>query len=503
MKTILDIIFDRSAKEPERVVFVAANESIQYKRFAEMIDTTAYNLQSYGIKSNEVVSVSITEPLEYICCLFALCRLGAIVNPVNSSLKKGDISNILHTVKPSFVVTDQETEVFEEIYKPENHSLPFCIRYQLLNTHIRPLDGKGIPFPRDYETMGCYLSSGSTGAPKCIYLTNEALTTAASLSAEQFNFTDQDLIITALPLTHLYGGNTILAAGILSGAAMMFEESFQYNKILEKMKEYKTTVFAGVPTMFEYLNKHAKFSAESYNFPQLKMAISAGAMLSQQTSAEFNHYFGIPIINHYGLTEAAGFISANDPLRFKEANCIGIPSEKFHIKIVNDQNEDVQDCEIGELLIKADHLQPAAKGLYSNSETPWFEDGFLRTGDIVKRGAEGELYIVGRAKEIILTGGYVVNPFEVEEYIKLLDYVSECVVFPAYDELMGEIPVAAVVLEANTRLGNEEITKHCIKGLISYKCPQRIIFLSELPRTSTGKIKRQELIRQYGQFQMR
>lgn len=498
MKTILDIIFERSDKEPERVVFVAANKSIQYKTFAKMIDTTAYNLQSYGIKSNEVVSVSINEPLEYICCYFALCRLGAIVNPVNSSLKKGDLSNLLHAVKPSFIVTDQETGMIEEIYKPEKQSTPFCIRYQLLNTHIRPAKCKDIPFPRHYETMGCYLSSGSTGAPKCIYLTHEALTTAAALSAEQFNFTDQDIIISALPLTHLYGGNTILAAGILSGATMIFEESFQYNKILKKMNEYKTTVFAGVPTMFEYLNKHAKLSTETYNYPQLKIAISAGAMLSQQTAADFHNNFGIPIINHYGLTEAAGFISANNPSRFKEANCIGIPSDKFHIKIINDQNEEVEDYEIGQLLIKANHLQPPAKGLSTKMETPWFEDGFLWTGDIVKRGAEGELYVVGRAKEVILTGGYVINPFEVEEYIKLLDYVSECAVFPVTDELMGEIPVAAVVLEADAHLGTEEITKHCIKGLISYKCPQQIFFLSELPRTSTGKIKRQELIRQYG-----
>ncbi|WP_019915008.1 class I adenylate-forming enzyme family protein [Paenibacillus sp. HW567] len=504
MKTILDIIYDRATHEPERILFISHNTPIPYGTFVTMIDRVAQNMLSYEIGKDDIVSVSISDPLEYIYCYFAVCRIGAIVNPINIHLKKGDLSTLLNTVQPAFIVTDEEkTALIQEIYEPKAYSNEYCIRYQLIKSQNDPGNNLQLKMPLYNQIMGCYLSSGSTGTPKCIYLTYEALTTAAGLSAEQFGFTRQDVIISALPLTHLYGGNTILAAGIWSGAAMIFEDSFQYHSLLTKMKDYKTTVFAGVPTMFEYMNKHAKFTGADYDLSSLRIAISAGAVLSQLTASEFHQYYGIPVINHYGLTEAAGFISANDPSFADNANCVGIPSARFHVKIVNERNEEVGVHEAGELLIKADHIQPTRKNPEDGIVDRWFDNGFLRTGDIVKRGAKGELYVVGRVKDIILTGGYAVNPLEVEEYILGLNCVAECVVFPASDELMGEVPFAAVVLESDDNFCITEISEHCVQGLASYKCPQQIICLSELPRTSTGKVMRQELIRQYGQLQVR
>ena len=289
---------------------------------------------------------------------------------------------------------------------------------------------------------------------------------------------------------HAFAETVCMLMPVFLGADIVIVEKFLPEKLLRTIQEKNVTFFAGVPTMYTAL-LNVK-NRDQYDLSHLKLCLSGGAAMPQQTMKDFEETFNVTIIEGNGPTETSPVAYANPPKGIRKSGSVGLPIPGTDVKIVDEDDNELPRGEIGEIAVQGDNVM---KGYFKKPEATKkaLRGGWFHTGDLGKMDEDGYIYIVDRKKDMINVGGMNVYPREIEEQLYKHPKILEAAVVATKDELRGEIPKAVVVLKEGETATEREIRTYCMEYFANYKIPKLVDFVDELPKGATGKIDKKEL----------
>ncbi|GAB3903203.1 hypothetical protein GCM10027612_69400 [Microbispora bryophytorum subsp. camponoti] len=339
------------------------------------------------------------------------------------------------------------------------------------------------------DTAVILYTSGTTGQPKGAELTHQNMVMNAIVNDEMFPRQPEDTYLVALPLFHSFGQTVLMNAGFRRGGTLVLLPRFEPVAALTLMKREKVTLFAGVPTMYWAMLAAVHAGAAEVP-PSLITAASGGSALPVEVLKDFSATFGVAVLEGYGLSETSPVASFNQPGRPAKAGSIGTPIWGVEMKLV-DADWNTPD-DIGEIAVRGHNIM---KGYYNRPEATAevMKDGWFRTGDVARRDEDGYYFIVDRAKDMIIRGGFNVYPREIEEVLMTHPAVSLAAVVGVPHDSHGEEVKAYVIRKPGATTTEEELVAWCRETMAAYKYPRIVEFRESLPMTATGKILKREL----------
>jgi long-chain acyl-CoA synthetase len=500
----------------------------------EITDRLAAGLASIGVRKGDRVGIFMPNTPQFVMAYFAILKLGGIVvatNPLYSAreivhqandagievmMVMSNFYNLIKEVQPDTKIrTLVVTNIKETL--PPILSFLFTLtrekkggfRVQLaegdhwmqdLMNNFQPEDRPAVDVSPDDNALFQY-SGGTTGVSKgAIAMHRNLVSNAMQIRNWMVMAVDgEETVLMAIPLFHVYGMVAGMLFGIHTGAALvMVPNPRDLDDLLSNAQKYKTTIFPGVPTLYNAINNHPDVLAGKYDLSSISACISGSAPLMRETKENFEALTGGVVFEGYGLSEAPTATHCNPLLGENRTGSIGLPLPDVDCRIVSldDEVTDLSIGEIGELVVKG----PMVMKGYHNMPTETanaLRDGWLFTGDIARMDEEGYTYIVDRKKELIKPSGYQVWPREVEEVIAENPKVLEVGVAGVPDPYRGETVKAWVVVKPGEMLTEEDVKSWCSDKLAKYKVPSQVEFREELPKTTVGKILRRELVREH------
>jgi len=340
----------------------------------------------------------------------------------------------------------------------------------------------------------CY-TGGTTGLPKGALLTHRSITWNAINTNTSWGLTPDDVAILNAPLFHTGGLNVFTAPLVHSGGTSIVCRTFDCDQVYDLLRDTGVTLFFGVPTMFIALQQHPRWA--DADFSRLKLVISGGAPCPPPVFERF-WARGVDFKTGYGLTEAGPntfWLPPKDVRR--KPGAVGFPLMHIDVKLVTHDGRECQPGEVGELLIRGPHV---CAGYWNRPEETarLILDGWLYTGDLARCDAEGYYSIVGRLKDVIISGGENIYPAEVENVLAAHPAVAEVALIGVLDNAWGEVGCAVVVAHPGATLAATDLLEFARERLARYKIPKRVVFAGSLPRTAAGKIDKLALQERYG-----
>lgn len=438
------------------------------------------------MRKGDRVAVLAMNCTEFLDVLFACGKLGAILQPLNWRLSTPELVGLLADAEPSVLLHGPDFQAQVEAVRALAPGVRQVLALEGAEfRHRETLSDEPLP-PVDVEPgdawVLCY-TGGSTGLPKAAVLTHGSITANAANTVVSWGLTAEDTALLNAPLFHTGGLNVFTTPLVYVGGASVVCRAFSVEQVFDLVERRAISLLFGVPTMFIELQRHPRF--EAVDFSRLKLVVSGGAPCPLPV---FERFFarGVEFKTGYGLTEAGpnNFLLPPGDVRQKPG-AVGVPL--FHVETRIEGEGDT-----GELLLRGPHL---CAGYWRRPEetAKTFAGGWLHTGDLVRRDADGCFTIIGRSKDLIISGGENIYPSEVENVLAAHPDVAEVCVIGVPDTKWGEVPRALVVARPGTGLTEARLLEFCQGRLARYKQPRSVRLLEALPRTSAGKVDRRSL----------
>ena len=497
-----DWLVKRSEISPNKTALIDAdnNEELTYHELNCRADQLAEYLRSLGLSRGDRLAIlDYNSPL-HLVLMFALSRLEAIFLPLNFRLSPAELSSILKDSTPKLLLFGSEWADTAEILDYEKSGTRLIPLADALNASqespesLTSKSAPGLQYNPDPESTWLLMyTGGTTGSPKGAMLSHRMVTWNALNTIISWGVRPDDRIVMAMPFFHTGGINVFTLPLLKMGGTVILMKSFDPDRYLELTEQYNATITFMVPTMYQLMANSEHFS--DTDLSSVRICITGGSPCPESI---YHRYWerGLPFKQGYGLTEAGPNCFALDDEVIKEKiGSVGKAVFYARAKAVNDEDHEVQPGEIGELLISGPHL---FSGYWQNpkASADTLIDGWLHTGDLVRRDHEGFFYIVDRKKDMFISGGENVYPFEVESVLYRHPAVAEAAVIGIPHEKWGEVGRAYVVLHKGKAAEPDQLIEHCKANLARYKVPKEIVFLESLPKSPAGKIIKRELSEQ-------
>lgn len=500
-----------ASEHPEKIAYNFMGKDTTYAAFEQSVELFAGALKSIGVEKGDNIGFLLGNSPHFLISLYATMRIGATAVPINPIYSPDEISYIVKNSDAKVIIAldallplvEKAAGVFTSV---ENYIIcetqPDTVQKlaalpENLKTKVKPfsvmissaaMGTSAVETDPDDIAVILY-TSGTTGHPKGAMLTYNNIYSNARDVAEYLKINTEDRVITTLPVFHVFALTVVVNAPLLMGATLLLIPRFSPQEVFQIAKEQQATVFAGVPTMYNFLYQFPEGNAE--DFSSIRLAISGGSSLPVALLHNFEDKFNVRISEGYGLSEASPVTCFNPIDRDRKPGSIGTNIINVENKIVNELGEEVSVGEVGELIVRGPNVM---KGYYKMPEETEsaIRDGWLYTGDLARQDEEGYFFIVDRKKDMIIVGGYNVYPREVEEVLFAHPGIVEAAVVGIPDPNFGE-EVLAFVVKKDPTLTAQQLEAYCLEKLAKYKVPKKIEFLEELPKNTTGKILRRSL----------
>lgn len=525
--SLVDIFAQSIAKFGEKTAFLNMGGSLTYNELDAHADAFAAYLQNdLGIKKGDAVALMMPNLLQYPIALLGTHRAGAVVVNVNPLYTPRELEHqLIDSKAKAIVIVENFANTLEQVVDNTSvehviltkmgdllglkghlvnlvvkhvkkmvtrYHLPDAIRFkevirQGAQKTLKPvtLTGEDLAFLQ--------YTGGTTGVSKGAMLTHRNMVAnleQVSALMDACLVEGEDLIVTALPLYHIFAltANCLLFVKF-GGTNLLITNPRDMPGFVKELGKYPFTAISGVNTLFNGLLNTPGF--KELDFSALRLSIGGGMAVQRAVAERWLDVTGCDLLEGYGLTECAPVVSFVPYNIGHYTGSIGVPAPSTDVRLVSDEGLDVEIGEAGELWVKGPQVMKGYLGRQDATDE-CMNDGWFATGDVAKIDEQGLLYIVDRKKDMILVSGFNVFPNEIEDVVATLDGVLECAAIGIPNETSGEV-VKIFVVKKDQDLDEKAIISHCRERLTGYKVPKLIEFRTELPKSNVGKILRRKL----------
>ena len=468
---------------------------ISYQAFFDGAEAYAKALILKGLKPNDRVAVQADKSVEALQLYVGTILAGGVFLPLNTAYTTSEVSYFIEDASPSIFVCDSA-----------NHAELKTIAENLDVLAVETLDANGSgslsdlakgmksePFeavPRTADDLASFLyTSGTTGRSKGAMLTHENLWINADTLKDYWQFSQSDVLIHALPIFHIHGLFVAINTTLAAGSSIIFMPSYDAEKILELMPE--ATVLMGVPTFYVRLLAQAGLTKDSVS--NMRLFVSGSAPLLAETHVKWQERTGTAILERYGMTET-NMNTSNPYDGDRRPGTVGFPLPSVEVMITDPSTgEKLPTGEVGSIEVRGPNVFKGYWNMPEKTKEELRDNGFFITGDLGMIDDRGYVSIIGRSKDLIITGGYNVYPKEIELLIDDLDGVVESAVIGIPHADFGEAVTAVIVAESDATLSETDIKQALSTDIAKFKQPKQVFFVDELPRNTMGKVQKNVL----------
>lgn len=458
-----------------------------FAQFWALAGRLAFALKQVGAKPGDRVAVQVEKSPEAIALFWACVRGGFIFLPLNTAYTPAEVTYFVEDAAPAaVVVTPQRLGMLAPVAAKVDATV-VTLDDVGAGTLVDAATGMITDHPSTWDDLAAILyTSGTTGRSKGAMLSHGNLASNALSLVEAWAFTDKDVLIHALPVYHTHGLFTAFNTLLLSGGRMFFRRKFDADDVMQLLPQ--ATSLMGVPTFYTRLLQHEGLTRDAT--AHIRLFISGSAPLLAETHREFSARTGHAILERYGMTETS--MNASNPyVGDRRPGTVGRALPHIAVRVADPVTHAELPVETdGMIEVKGPNV---FKGYWRNPQKTAEEftgDGWFITGDMGRVSGDGYVTISGRAKDLVITGGFNVYPKEIELLIDAMPGVLESAVFGVPHPDFGEAVTAAVVAKAGAVLNETAMIADLRQQLAAFKCPKRIIILAELPRNAMGKVQK-------------
>ncbi|MFH1326798.1 MAG: inositol monophosphatase family protein [archaeon] len=480
----------KNIPDKEFIIDLTKEKTHTYSKFNKKVNQVASLLKEKGVSKGDIVALSIRNSAEFLIIYFATIRVGAIINPLPFSLSESELEKNLTFANPKIVFLEKIN------YTQSLKKYPVILVESSFLDEINALSEIEVNEPLDENSPAClYYSSGTTSDPKAVLYSHKNMISLIGSICRGFNHTQETVHFGFLPMGHTAITNYSFLPVAYAGGTLVLAENFIKirTSFWDIISKYKATYVELVPTiLFLILNTpYPNYSKENMS---LKYVGCGSAPLPLDIQKRFQEKFNLPVANLYGLSETGPSHFDNPLEQGWIPGSIGLPLDINECKIVDDAFNELPINEIGEIALKGDNI---FIGYYKNPEAyqKVIKNKYFLTGDLGYKDETGKFYYVDRKKDLIIKGGVNIFPGEVDEILFKHSSILEASTIGVPDVFFGEEVISFVT--PKEKVSEQEILDHCSKHLQPFKCPKKIIFLDNLPKTVSGKLLRKELKKTY------
>ncbi len=497
------MLSETARSSPDKPVAVFTGGQLTYRELDQASDRLAASLAAAGIRPGDPVALQLPNIPQFLIGYFGILKAGGIVVPLNVLLKAPEVAfhlgdsgaRVLISWEPILAeaLKGAEAAGLKEVYAVGHAAGSGLARpfERLLAVEVARFE---MAQREPTDTAVIIYTSGTTGRPKGAELTHLQLYMNADIPGRLFDVQPDDVVITVLPLFHVFGLSSILDVCVRFGCTMSLIPRFTPAAVLTAIQRDRATIVEGVPTMFADLLSCPDLT--SYDLSSLRVGISGGASIPAPVLDAVEDRFGLVILEGYGLTETASTVTFNLSADQRRAYSVGKPIWGTQTQVWDPGGRPLPPGpeHVGEVVTRGLHVM---KGYLHDPDATAaaFTGGWLHTGDLGYFDSDGFLFIVSRKKELIIRGGYNVYPSEIENVLHAHPAVAEAAVIGIPDQRLGEEVMAVIIPRPAAAVLETELLSYCRERLAAYKCPRLIEFRSDLPKNTLGKILKDELVR--------
>ena len=486
--------------DPAAIALISRGRPTTYGELYEQIARLRGGLASIGVGDGDRVAVLCSNSRHFVLVYFATLGLGAVAVPLNPLSPAPELESEISNVSAKVVVIEKvSTGTWNNVDRsrvPSVASVVSCDPPSAPTGSIpigellaaAPVDVCDV----DAEHLATLIfTSGTAGKPRAAMLTHGNLEANLTQSkSTEDHVRSGDVIFTVLPLFHIFGLNVAMTMGLSVGATVLLVQRFDPTTAIESISERSVTVLPGPPSMwsaFAYFDQ-----LEGSEFSTVRLALSGASRLPIATAQLMRDRFGVDIREGYGLTEASPIVtsSVGEEVRF---GSVGRVLAGVQVRLVNDDG-DIPAGDVGEIWVRGPNVFAGYFRDADVTDKVLTDDGWLKTGDLATVDDDGYLWLVDRAKDLVIVSGFNVFPAEVEDVLHTHPDVAEAGVVGVPHPHTGEAVKAFVVAAAGSDIDEESLVEYCLDHLARYKCPNKIMFVDELPRNASGKLVRHQLL---------
>jgi malonyl-CoA/methylmalonyl-CoA synthetase len=457
----------------------------------------AHVLTRHGVKPGDRVAVQVEKSPEALFLYLACLRLGAIYLPLNTDYTANELAYFAGDAEPAvFVCSDRAREKIAGFF-PDDRILTLNEDGTgTLTSEAKAAPAQFSDAPMTMSDLAAILyTSGTTGRSKGAMLSHGNLFSNASSLKQAWHYSQNDVLLHALPIFHTHGLFVATNTTLLSSASMIFLPKFNLDAVFAALPD--ATVMMGVPTFYTRLLSDPRLNKDSTR--NIRLFISGSAPLLAETHREWRGRTGHAILERYGMTETN--MNTSNPYEGKRLpGSVGKPLPDVDVRITGEDGKPVTDGDIGMIEVRGPNVFSGYWRMPEKTTAAFREDGFFITGDLGIRDADGYVHIVGRGNDMIITGGFNVYPKEVEALIDSLAGIEESAVVGLPHQDFGEGVTAFVVAKSGAQISEAGIMAALNGQLAKFKLPKRVIVLDQLPRNTMGKVQKSLMRKEYARL---
>ncbi len=485
-----------------KTAIVLGERRLSYAELDEASNKVANALIKMGLGKGDRVVTLLSDTPEFIITIFGVVKSGGITVRLNPRAKIEELASFIDDCQPKVLVTESsvlETLMtalprFKSIKKVIDLSSRYhegqFVSYQEIMTTSSPQRVEAEPEPGD--TADIAYTSGTTGIPKGIVLSHQTLVKGSTVVAEGFQLTDKDVVMMfALPLYHMFALAAVVLISVYKGSTVVMVPGLSIYSLTEAIEREKGTIVLEVPAIYALAIETAEKEGVRNDVSSVRLFGSAGAPLPIESRKRFNKYYGADITEFYGTSETPTIFTLQPLDGTGKFGSVGLIQPGLELKIVDEKGKELPRNQAGEIVLRGCLMD----GYYNNPQATAevIKDGWYYTSDIGKIDDDGYVFILGRKKDMIIVSGHNVYPVDVEDVLHTHPKVAEAAVIGVPDKTRGEAVKAFIGLKKGEVATEAEIKRFCRERLVDYKVPREVVIMDSLPKTATGKIRKQAL----------
>ncbi|HAJ76981.1 MAG: acyl--CoA ligase [Gammaproteobacteria bacterium] len=502
MSTLGELV--AAGRDEDAAIAAPDRQAFTFNELRAQVDYTIARLNELGVGRNDAVAIVLPNGPE-MASAFICIGAAATTAPLNPAYRGEEFDFYLEDLQPKLLVVEDGTDspavasasrLGINVVTLQHGTSDPAGKFELIG---EPIANEALlPGPAQSNDIALVLhTSGTTSRPKLVPLSQQNVCASARNVAQSLALTPGDRCLNIMPLFHIHGLIAAVLGSMHAGASVSCTPGFNALKFFNWLEDVRPSWYTGVPTMHQAILSRAGRNREIIESVQLRLLRSSSASLPPQVMQELEETFDAPVIEAYGMTEAAHQMACNPlPRGSQKPGAVGLAAGP-EVSIMNQAGEHLAAGEIGEIVIRGENV---TSGYLNNDEAnaSAFTDGWFRTGDQGHIDTEGYLTLTGRLKEIINRGGEKISPREVDEILLDHQSVAQVVTFAMPHPKLGEEVAAAIVLEPGSELDESGLRDYAATRLADFKVPKKVVFLEEIPKGPTGKLQRIGLAEKLG-----